>query len=62
MKSPKLFENKTPAIRDRPMPGEQSAPYTSATWELPPCIGCGAECIFTDGFCQQCWIAYSECQ
>ena len=46
-------------LKDRPM-DETAAPYTTATWELPPCIACGGECIFTDGLCQPCWVAYTE--
>ena len=39
---------------------ETVAPYTTATWEFPPCLRCGGECIFTDGICAPCWRVYQE--
>lgn len=35
-------------------------PNAPATWELPPCMGCGGECVFSDGLCAVCWRAYTE--
>lgn len=31
----------------------------TATWELPPCMLCGNECVFTDGVCAPCWARYA---
>ncbi len=39
---------------------ETSAPYALASWELPPCMGCGSIYLFHEGFCAHCWIAYTE--
>lgn len=52
-------ENWLKPARDKPM-DETSAPYTMATWEYPPCLRCGGECIFTDGICAACWRVYQE--
>lgn len=58
----RLTDKLAKPLRDRPMPGEESAPYITATWEFPPCLRCGGECIFDDGICQLCWLAYQEKQ
>ena len=45
-------------VKDRPMEAI-AAPYLTATWELPPCIGCGGTCVFDDGLCPSCFIKYT---
>lgn len=57
---PQEFKQTAPIFLTAFSTGELRLGDRRATWEYPNCSVCAKECVFTDGLCMPCWIAYSE--